>query len=244
MPNGATKIIGPVVFPATKIPAQGSYHTCLLAEVRTDNDDSAGGKFGCGVPIDPNPCTYGSYFWGNNNVCQRNLSYQSVPAHRASSLEFKFIVGSVWSTARFLEISLEPPPELLKTIFNIKIEPFTLPLTVTNRSDCDLVFVSHSCVKIRCGNCDVGELEIKPGTIWRSSCKPKLCTDQKHSQDWQVVGSNTIGFSVDAGELRLVALSFTTPKTLDVGTSALISIYQKNDKQVVTGGVFFQIDSK
>jgi hypothetical protein len=40
----ATRIIGPVVWPAAHIPDSGTWHhPCLLAEIRTDNDDSAGG---------------------------------------------------------------------------------------------------------------------------------------------------------------------------------------------------------
>ena len=246
--NGATKIIGPVVFPATQIPAQGSYHTCLLAEVQTDNDDSAGGTHGCGIQIDPDPCSYGSYFWGNNNICQRNLSYQPVRALSAVPLQFQFIVGSIWSTSRFLEISLENPPKLVDTLFTLKVEPFTLPSpTLPNSpcSDCELIFTSHARVIIRCGNCDVGEIEAKPGTTWRSICKHAVHGHQTNAQDWQIAGSTpSISFPVKAQELRLVTLSFTTPKTLKRGEATLLRIYQKNDQRIIAGSVFLELDSK
>jgi hypothetical protein len=51
-----------------------------------------------------------------------------------------------------------------------------------------------------------------------------------------------MGFTVAEGELRLVTLSFTTPNTLDAGGFSLVRIYQKNDKKVVTGGVFLQLN--
>jgi hypothetical protein len=49
----ANKIIGPVVWPAAQIPDPNAWHhPCLLAEIRTDNDDAAGGPDSIPVPAE------------------------------------------------------------------------------------------------------------------------------------------------------------------------------------------------
>jgi len=71
---GATEVLGPVAWRAADLPPRSAF-PCLLAEVRADNDDSAGGPSGGDLQADPNPCRAGAFFWGNDNVCQRNLRF-------------------------------------------------------------------------------------------------------------------------------------------------------------------------
>src|SRR5262249_46615765 len=89
--NGATKIVGPITWHASDIPDPGTFHhPCLLAEVVADNNDSAGGPDSKPVPGegDKNSCNYSSFFWGSNDVTQRNLSYLNLSALSATMSVF------------------------------------------------------------------------------------------------------------------------------------------------------------
>ena len=101
---GATRIFGPIRWPAAQIPQEGTWHPCLLAEARGNNNDSAGGNEGAPVSVSPGTCDYGGYFWGNNNICQRNLSYGYVFSDAESLIELPFIIGSPYSHAKLLEV--------------------------------------------------------------------------------------------------------------------------------------------
>ena len=106
IPVGATLIFGPIRWPAAQIPVEGTWHPCLLGEARGNNNDSAGGPGGAPVEVSPGSCDYGSYFWGNNNVCQRNLSYAVVDDDQAL-IELPFVIGSAFSHARFVEVVVQ-----------------------------------------------------------------------------------------------------------------------------------------
>ncbi len=252
IPTGATQIIGPVLWPAAQIPAQGTWHPCLLGEVRADNDDSAGGTNGCDIEADPNPCAYGSYFWGNNNACQRNLSYASMMAAKAAYIELPFLVGSFWSTTRFLEVIVEKGRELAETPMTLRMEPVCLPDETPRRPyhPGELVFVEGCRVVVRVDNCDVGEIIASPGTVWRpywpsATTAPisETCHGgEKVGQLWRLIKPTAaVGFPVAAREMRRMMLSFTTPTALKPGTRTLVRIFQRNDRRVITGGVFLQL---
>jgi hypothetical protein len=123
--SGATRIIGPVVWPAAQIPDPAFWHPCLLAEARTDNDDSAGGPNGSPLPAegDSNACNFGSYFWGSNNVCQRNLSYLTVVAGKAQRVNFPFLVGNALSKARYVEVIVDKDHDLADVPMALNIDP-------------------------------------------------------------------------------------------------------------------------
>lgn len=94
--NGENKILGPIVWPAANIPdPASSWKPCLLAEVRADNENSAGGLNGCDINIDQNSCVDSSYFWGNNNVCQRNLRYANVVETFNQSLKGDYVAKGI-----------------------------------------------------------------------------------------------------------------------------------------------------
>jgi len=101
---GATRIFGPIPWLAAQIPQEGTWHPCLRAEARGNNNDSAGGPDGAPLLVAPGTCDYGSYFWGDNNVCQRNLSYAHVFAAAESLIELPFIIGSPYSHAKLIEV--------------------------------------------------------------------------------------------------------------------------------------------
>ncbi|KAK2684577.1 hypothetical protein QWA68_016806 [Fusarium oxysporum] len=250
VPNGRTKILGPLLWPASQIPPLTTWHPCLLAEVRADNDDSAGGVYGCGIPANTNPCDYGFYFWGNNNVCQRNLTYAKIPKKGAARIHFPFILGSVWSTSRFLEVTVEKPANLAKTRMVLHIEPITLPDGKPGKTCTpgEIVFTSRCRVIVRSGHCDLGEFITEPGASWSSTTsKSKSGTvhgGQKGSgQEWTITERRgAVGLPVVEGELLKATLSFTTPTTLKAGSSEIIRIYQKNDRKSVVGSVSLQLD--
>jgi hypothetical protein len=255
IPNGQTKIIGPVVWFKNQIPdpnVPNPWHPCLLAEVRTDNNDSAGGPNGCDIDADPDPCSYGSYFWGNNNACQRNLSYVPVMAATAAYIELPFLVGSVWSNERFLEVIIDKGRELAETPMKVRMETIRLlgEKPRADRSPGELVLVDGGRVVVRVGTCEAGEIIAAPGTIWRASY-PSLVTPQtetcycahKVGNEWKLLRRKSgLGFPIAEGELRRMTLSFTTPRTLKPGSRALVRVFQRNAKRVITGSVLLKLE--
>lgn len=121
------QILGPITWPANQIPDPTAWHPCLLAEVRSDNDDSPGGTLICDIDADPDPCVYGAYFWGNNNICQRNLTYAPMGAAKAALIEFPFLVGSYWSKGEYLQVLVEKGRELADVPMKLTSERVHLP---------------------------------------------------------------------------------------------------------------------
>ncbi|MGF6921542.1 sialidase family protein [Paraburkholderia sp. 40] len=120
---GATRIFGPIRWPAAQIPQEGTWHPCLLAEARGNNNDSAGGTDGAPVSVAPGTCDYGSYFWGDNNVCQRNLSYAHVFAAADSLIELPFIIGSPYSHATLIEVIVHKGHRLADVPMKLAVLP-------------------------------------------------------------------------------------------------------------------------
>ncbi len=250
--NGATRIIGPVVWPAAQIPPPASWHPCLLAEARADNNDSAGGPNGCDIDADPDPCVYGSYFWGNNNICQRNLSYAPVVAAAAAYIELPFLVGSVWSSARFLDVIVDKGRELAFTPMTLRMEPVCLTGETPKppRSPGEIVFVDRCRVVVREDNHDVGEIIAMPGTVWRPHCPPPAAPPtpgtchggEQVGDEWRLTQPRAaVGFHVTPGAMRRMTLSFWTPAALKPGTRTLLRVFQRNDKRIITGSVILEV---
>jgi hypothetical protein len=120
---GATRIFGPIRWPAAQIPAEGTWHPCLLAEARGDNNDSAGGPEGAPVSVSPGTCDYGGYFWGNNNVCQRNLSYAHILSLEEALIELPFIIGSPYSRAKLVEVIVRRSEPLARVPMTLSALP-------------------------------------------------------------------------------------------------------------------------
>ena len=249
--SGLQKILGPVVWPAAQIPDEATWHPCLLAEVRTDNDDSAGGVTACDIPADPDPCAYGAYFWGNNNVCQRNLTYAPVPLHLEKRIEFPFVIGSPWSRARFIEVIVDKGEALAETPMTLVVEPIDperklRPATAQT----EYVLVDGGRVVIREGNRQVAEILGYPGTILRPGTAGDGLRDvemgvgaAKIGNAWRLTHARAaVGLPVAPGEMRRVMLSFTTSNTLKAGTRPRLRIFQRNDRRITTGGVILELE--
>ena len=266
VPNGGTVILGPVLWPAAQIPVEGTWHPCLLGEVRCGNDDSAGGVYGADIPADPaDSCPHGSFVYGNNNVCQRNLSYVSVGKHKKAKIQLPFIVGSVWDNkARFIEIIVDKGPALSFVPMTLRMECITIPGTEGECDSCgdedlcpcepgEIVFTGCCRVIVRVGKCEAGEIITTPGTVWRAyrtSKKPKPVMEKppagenKEGQGcgatWQLTEPRSIvGFSVAAQEIRKLTLLFTAPPSLKEDT--IVRIMERKDGKFVTGGVSIQL---
>src|ERR1035438_3055960 len=122
-----------VLWPAAQIPVEGTWHPCLLGEVRCGNDDSAGGFNGADIPADPSDtCPHGSFVYGNNNVCQRNLTYDPLPKKKRGEarVELPFIVGSVWDNKpRSVEVIVDKGRELAAVPMTLRMDCVTHPGT-------------------------------------------------------------------------------------------------------------------
>lgn len=255
IPAGTSnQIIGPVPWPAAQIPPAASWHPCLLAEVRCDNDDSAGGTYGCAIGADPDPCAYGTYFWGDNNICQRNLTYAPVPSGRRSRVSFPFLVGSVFSRAEFVDVIVDKGAELAKVPMRLTMEPVTLPGPDKPDGKCrteELVFVDGGRVMVRVDGQEVGEMTAKPGTIWTPHCCERDAPHHGHTahggitvgdREWELTERRAgVGFPIGRGELRRMTLTFEAPRTLRAGSRPLIRIVQRNDHRIMTGGVELEL---
>lgn len=249
IPSGQTRILGPIVWPVADIPSHtgpNPWHPCLLAEVRADNNDSSGGINGCAIDADPDPCVSGSYFWGSNNACQRNLSYVPVSAALAERIEFSFLAGSAWSKSRFMEVIIDKGKQLAEVPMTLRAEAVSLSGRPPTRP-CppgELVFEGRSHVRVRAGDCVLGEIVTTPGTVWRPVCPPPELAEEschggeKSGQEWKLLRPvAAVGLPIGVGELRRVTLSFVASATLEAGSRALVRIFQRNDRKVITGGV-------
>jgi len=232
----------------------------LLVEVRADNNDSAGGPNSIPVPAegDKNACNYGSYFWGSNNITQRNLSYGSVPAGAAAQIEFAFLASNFQSPARFVEVTVDKGKELARVPMTLTMEPVYFPNDGDHRQEepccCDREYIILTDTKliIKCGKCEILELEAKGGTVLKEKCPektPSLPTGGTSygavgdGKTWQLLDTlSTVGFPRSSGEVFKMKLSFITPTDLQPGTEPIIRIYQRNDHlPVITGGVSLQL---
>jgi hypothetical protein len=247
---GAVKIIGPVLWPAAQIPDPGVWHhPCLLAEIRTDNDDSAGGPDSIPVPAegDKNACNYGSYFWGSNNITQRNLSYAPVAAAAFRALRFPFIAGSLWSKTRFLEIIVDKGKELAEVPMSLELEPLDRHPGAGHKScpEGELVITEQCRLIIRADDCDLGEFIAAPGSRWRCArageAQPKEQVDchgaEATDHFWRLVKQrSSVGFAIALGSRFKGTLSFSIPPGTQVSERTIVRILQRNDRRTITGG--------
>ena len=102
---------------------------------------------------------------------------------------------------------------------------------------------------VRAGDCEIGEITTAPGTVWRPHCPPshaagpqeRVHGGQKTGQSWQLTQPRTtVGFPLQAGELRKMTLAFTTPRTLKKGLITRLRITQRKDQRV-TGGLTLEL---
>lgn len=257
--NGSTKIIGPLIWPADNIPDPAIWHhPCLLAEILTDNDDAAG-TFPNSSPVpaegDKNACNYGSYFWGSNNIAQRNLSYATVSINEINTISFSFIAGNLLSPSLYLEIIVDKGKELAKVPMTLIREPIIIDhkqAPPDHKCPCgEIVFIEKSKVVVRANDCNIGELTVTPGTVWKCPCndekdsKPGTVTYviQGKDESWKLdKPKDIIGFPTTKGALFKMTLLFDLPKGIKINEKTTVRINQRNDKKVITGGVILKFN--
>jgi len=259
--NGDTKILGPIVWPAAMIPTSASFHhPCLLVEVRGNNNDSAGGPNSIPVPAegDKNACNYGSFFWGSNNITQRNLSYGSAPEGVATQVQYSFLAGNFNSPARFVEVVIDKGRYLAKVPMTLTMEPIEVKNGGTGGGkdkDCccdrEYIFETDSRLIVKCGGCEILELEAKSGTVIHQKCSGTHGAAKTPGVSFGATGDgsswmltdtlSTVGFARSAGQAFKMTLSFVTPTDLRAGSDPIIRIYQRNDKKTIAGGVALQL---
>jgi len=245
--SGANQIVGPILWPASEIPDPTSWHPCLLAEVRADNSDSAGGPDGCEVDADPDPCIQGAYFWGTNNACQSNLSYQPF-LKPLSVVNFSFLVGSLWSEDRFLDIIIDKGRHLAEVEMQLRVEkviPRDSREQPVPRATEEIILLEPSRALVRVGGQEVGELEASPRAIWRpvlpkveEDAEERLFGAQKRGEEYRLTSKRaSVGFRVRPGERRQIGISFRLPPHFKPGEAEPVLIYQRNARRAMTGVV-------
>jgi len=260
--NGAEKVLGPVVWPAAMIPTTATFdHPCLLVELRANNNDSAGGPNSIPVPAegDKNACNYGSFFWGSNDITQRNLSYGPAPAGAATQVSFSFLASNFNSPARFVEVVVNKGKQLARVPMTLTMEPLEVktfgPGEEEGEKDCccnrEYILVKDSHLIIKCDSCEIVELEAKAGTVFKHTCKESKEADSGTNvtfgatgdgRTWQLHDTlSTVGFARKPGQAFRMTLSFVTPTDLRPEEDPIIRIYQRNDKRVISGGVALQL---
>jgi hypothetical protein len=247
IPNGATQVVGPILWPAAQIPDEATWHPCLLAEVRAENNDSAGGPNGSDIDADADPCVYGSYFWGNNNICQRNLSYAPVFLGVEGIIEFPFLVGSSWSQARFVELIVDKGPQLEEAPMTLHIEPIQGQGAGDSRGMAELVLMDGGRVAVLVDKRKVSEAIVSPGTVWKlgggttTRQEPRIGAE-KRGDDWQLTHRRaTVGLRIAPGEMLKATLRLTTPGGLDGRGRSLVRIFQRNERREITGSVQLEL---
>jgi hypothetical protein len=243
--GGGPVVLGPIRWPAAQIPAEGSWHPCLLAEVRADNDDSAGGPNGCPISASSDPCYPGAFFWGVNNTCQRNLTYAPVEPRRV--IEFPFIIGSRWSDSRFTEVIVDRGKRLEGVPMTLRIEPLKA-VTSGHRHHSDgddrpgILMREPAHLSVLSGAEQVGELWAKSGSIWRPPVSERQHDGRAigafgDGAAWRLAQRRaSVGLPTAAGQRHLATLRFAVPADRR-DEEARIQIWQRNDRQVVVGAV-------
>jgi hypothetical protein len=245
--DGGPVILGPVKWPAAQIPAEGTWHPCLLAEVRASNDDSAGGTHGCPVPAGNDTCYPGSFFWGVNDACQRNLTYATIAHPRR--IEFPFIIGNSWSDARFIEIIIdrgESFADIPMTLHVQPIRPGAQPLAAVAQIGEDdkqpgILVKEAAHLSVLRGIEETGDLWAAPGSIWRPPTSREhrvhLSGATRDGSGWHLHHRRSaVGFPILPGQLHVATLRFTAT-TAHRESESIIRIWQRNDRRIVTGVV-------
>jgi hypothetical protein len=138
------------------------------ADVFQSSRYSAGGAEGGDIPADPSDtCPHGSFVYGNNNVCQRNLTYVTTNKHSETRVELPFTVESVWDNkARFIQVIVDKGRELASVPMSLRMEAVTLPgaggatgggqVESFPCEPSEIVFTGKCHVIVRVGKCEAG----------------------------------------------------------------------------------------
>jgi hypothetical protein len=241
--GASAQLLGPVTWHAADIPAEGTWHPCLLAEVRTDNDDSAGGPEGSPIQASIDACNPGSFFWGDNNVCQRNLTYAAFSLKDIELVEFPFVVGNPWGDARIIEVVVEQGRELVEAKVPVRltlrrIEKVVKPVPEMAVTGAGSVAVAGN------GSAapDESRLEWRlPGADQAEAVEhERLVGARAEGKGWHLTHRrSSVAFAARPGALHMGVLSFDPRQLGERHTT--VHILQRNDRRIVTGGVTLHV---
>lgn len=244
--GAAAQIVGPLTWPAAEIPAEGTWHPCLLAEVRCDNDDSAGGPDGCPIQASANACFPGSFFWGDNNICQRNVTYAPVVLREHLHIVFPFILGSPWSDAELVEIMVDKGMELRELPMQLslrRIEKVMKPAP-------ELAIAGGAGVAVAGnGKQAPDESELQRRVLGPEESEPvtheRLVGAHIDGEGWRLTHARAgVAIKTRPGVLYQGILRFQVdPREVEelAERGATVRILQRNDRRIVTGGVVLHL---
>jgi hypothetical protein len=245
-PGTGGVLLGPVLWPGAQIPAEGTWHPCVLAEVRSDNDDSAGGPEGGALQASADPCNPGSFFWQDNNVCQRNLTYATMQMLSVKIFEYPFVVGNPWSDAGLVEVIVEKDRHLAKLPLRLTLHRIA-PKPVKEESP-QLVMagggngkdtVRGEALELRR---HLAQLELAEEVV-----EARSVGALRGEGAWELTHPRAaVAFPVRPGDRYLGVLSFAPEALheLEAERPGEIRIFQRNDRRVVTGSVILQVGGR
>lgn len=230
------QLLGPITWHAADIPAEGTWHPCLLAEVRCDNDDSAGGPEGSALQASTDACNPGSFFWADNNVCQRNLTYAAHAAEKILHIEFPFVVGSAFGDARLIEVLVEQPREMIENEVPVhlslhRIERIAKPARTLATAGAAEGNGEHAATMEH-------EWRVVENEGAERIEHERLVGARVDGNGFRLTHRrSSVAFAVHPGALHQGVLRFDVdPRRLD-GRTTTVHILQRNDRRIVTGGV-------
>lgn len=246
-PGATQQLLGPLTWHAANIPAEGTWHPCLLAEVRCDNDDSAGGPEGGALQASTDPCNPGGFFWADNNVCQRNLTYAGMQAAELIRVEFPFVVGSPFGDAHLIEVVVEQGLELIEHEVPVHLTLRTIE-KVPRRAPAMAAVGSGGAAASGNGAAGAEGPEVRE---WRI---PGDDDDGEHVKHERLVGARvdgkgwllthrraSVAFTTHPGALHLGVLRFQVEADHVHERATVVRILQRNDRRIVTGGVTLRV---
>jgi hypothetical protein len=248
-PGGGPVVLGPVLWPAAHIPVAGTWHPCLLAEVRADNDDSLGGGEGCAPQVGVDPCNPGSYFWQVNNACQRNLTDAPIP--ELQTLEFPVIIGSRFGDARFVDVMVERSEGLEALPMTLLIRPLGEVRGTDAPAPRPGILVKETAhLAVLSGDEELGDLWAAPGSIWRPATRRGLAEAEtrvvgavRDGEGWRLTHDRaSVGVAIESGELHLATLRVDLRG--EGPHRGMVRVLQRNDRRVVTGSVTLVLGSE
>lgn len=251
VPANSQAILGPISWFAGGILTALGYS--LLTEVRADNDDSAGGQFGCEYPYDQDGCGYSTFASGSNNICVRSHGGIQLPDKEFDNTICRFILKNcIYCPPTYIEILLDKDIGMATTPITLQMEKLSQVNHIENLSvkPVELEFLDTSRFVIRMEDQALGEISAAAGTVWRSSKQiPSSGTSILEAHfGGHKIGNNAwklsklrsgVAFMAATGEIRNVTLSFNTQK-LKAGTHKL-HVTQRINHKTITGNVVFDI---
>lgn len=254
IPANSQAILGPITwFPSGILSIISGYS--LLAEVRADNDDSAGGLRGCEYPYDQGGCGYSTSASGSNNVCVRSHAGFQIPHKEADDTICRFVFKHcIFCPPTPIELILEKDIGMAAIPITLQMEKVGATTDIQNPpvKPVKLEFLDKSRFVVRMEDQNIGEISAAAGTVWQYAKEllPSTGTSILEEDHFggRKIGKNTwkltqlragVRFMAAPGETRNVILSFNTQKLK--GETNKLRITQRDERKKITGSMVIDI---